>query len=290
MGSCRLQSRAARVANRASRRSERPAPSGIRDSGGRRHAHSIITVPDPVTTAALIAAGAAVGSRTVDKVLGPSAEQLGEILNERLTEFRARNIGRVIEAAERKGDRDGTVPPRVAHRLLEDGSYCDDELMAEYLGGVLAGSRTPDGRDDRAVTWSALVTSMSALEVRAHFLIYRAIARKVQGTDVNLWDKPGRHAATLVCDAVEFVQTVGSGSGLSSHEVLPNTIPGLYRLGLVDEYSWGSEIAAELSIRPTVPGIQLYGWALGRPGFGHPAEFTALEDTWDESLPDLAAD
>src|SRR4051794_14534377 len=100
-------------------------------------------MPDPVTTAALIAAGAAVGSRTVDKVLGPSAEHLGEILNERLTEFRARNIGRVIEAADRKGGRDGTVPPRVAHRLLEDGSYCDDELMAEYLGGVLAGSRTP---------------------------------------------------------------------------------------------------------------------------------------------------
>jgi len=53
--------------------------------------------------------------------------------------------------------------------------------MAEYLGGVLAASRSRGGRDDRAIAWSNLVTSLSSVQVRAHFLLYREWAALLRG-------------------------------------------------------------------------------------------------------------
>lgn len=86
------------------------------------------------------------------KVLGRSLDVVGETL-ERWTTLRLENVARITENAAKKAgdslDREGTVPARVAMRIFEKGSYSDDQLVVEYLGGVLASSRTELGRDDR---------------------------------------------------------------------------------------------------------------------------------------------
>src|SRR2546430_14920034 len=88
------------------------------------------------------------------KVLGPTADYLGEGL-QGLAEQRVQNLQRVLAHADRKlgpdaEGRSGAVPPRVLKGVLEEGSYWDDELGAEYIGGVLASSRTEAPRDDRS--------------------------------------------------------------------------------------------------------------------------------------------
>src|SRR5690348_7200920 len=135
-------------------------------------------MPDPLTTgAALVKAINTAGSdddtsqvavSLLKRLLGPAVDEFANALV-RSVAYKTRNFGRIVDRAEAKsrtrGDAhvDWVVNQRVAYVLLEDGSLCDDELMADYLGGLLAGSRHPSGRDDRAVAWSRLITGMSWL-------------------------------------------------------------------------------------------------------------------------------
>src|SRR5688572_17872133 len=92
-----------------------------------------------------------VASWAIYKLVGPAAEEVADAAR-RWTANRTRNIGRVLEiAAEEAGDeldRPAQVHPRVAHRLLDEGSYCEDEVMQRYLAGMLRASRTETGEDD----------------------------------------------------------------------------------------------------------------------------------------------
>lgn len=65
--------------------------------------------------------------------------------------------------------RPGAVPPKVLKGIIGEAPFCDDELSAEYFGGVLASSRTGVSRNDRGAAFAALVGRLSAYEIRAHF-------------------------------------------------------------------------------------------------------------------------
>jgi hypothetical protein len=236
---------------------------------------------DPITgvaVAAKVAAGAAdsvVKSGLLQRVLGPAADEIGLALA-RWSAYRMRNMGRIVESADRKSSGshdDFQVHPRVAHRLLDDGSFCDDELMVEYLGGMLAGSRTPSGRDDRAVAWSELVTSLSAVQIKAHYLLYREWALRLRGrTDVNIGIDGGRRLAAMDVELIEFVTVLTKNADLDPSIALSHAIPGLVRVGLLDgEFQYGEDLTADssypnvLRVKPSIAGVELFGWAMGCP-------------------------
>jgi len=129
---------------------------------------------DPISTIGLGAVSAYLAKDALQKLLGPTAEYLGDGLRY-LTRRRIENIGRIFQKAGAKlGDRieaPGEVPPRVLKTVLNEGSYCDDELAAEYFGGVLASSRTDTGRDDRGARIGKLLDGLSTYQIRAHYLI-----------------------------------------------------------------------------------------------------------------------
>lgn len=249
---------------------------------------------DPVTVGAVAKAvqsaadeGGKSAGGLVARVFGPAADELGQALA-RFTAFRVGNVKRIADAADRKSltnGRDGSINPRLVRSLLDEGSYCDDELMAEYFGGLLAAGRSPSGRDDRAVSWSALVNSMSTLQLRAHFIFYREWSYALHGRpDINIGID--RNPATMYLDANEIF---GNLAGLDPDGPTPNAVglhvlAGLSRLSLITN-SWqvgrtsellatresGSVPAADLpfeyavQLRPSHAGIELYGWACGMP-------------------------
>lgn len=111
----------------------------------------------------------------VEKLLGPTFEYMGHgLLN--LAEKRVANVSKIFEKAAKKLgdkiDKPGSVSPRVLKEILSEGSFCDDELMAEYFGGVLASSRSEFSRDDRASTYLKLITELSSYQIRFHFITY----------------------------------------------------------------------------------------------------------------------
>jgi hypothetical protein len=237
------------------------------------------------------------------RLLGPAADEYGEQLRQIVARQRTARAERLLTKAEAKSrGRGGSVPPRVAFRVLEDGTLSDDELMAEYLSGVLAGSRTPDGRDDRAVPWSDLLTRMSSLQLRAHYVLYREWASGLSGRDdINLGNGPGRHHARLVLDMNEFASAVhNEGDALSAEETVTHVLWGLDQHGLITDFKYGhgskveyDESTDEMMKRinlvergepepeifrppyeyvfygsPTVLGVELWGWAAGISGLG----------------------
>jgi hypothetical protein len=212
-------------------------------------------------------------------ILGPPAREFGDALG-RTVAYRTRNFGRIVEKANTRLHRksvDGIVNIRIAYALLEEGSLCDDELMAEYLGGLLAASKSPGGRDDRAVTWTRIVTGLSSFQIRAHYLLYKELAARLhdEASDLDMSVNREMKRATLYLDLHEFetaLMTLISDSTENSTEdpeaILRHSIFGLCRTGLLHDswhYSTNDNIEPYplLKVRPTGRGMELYGWALG---------------------------
>jgi len=113
----------------------------------------------------------------IQKILAPTADYIGTGL---LSGTKAAvNLARVlVGAARRHGpvkSSHGQVPPRLLKGVLDDAPFCEDEVMAEYLGGILASSWTSDTRDDRGVTHLATIKRLSTYTLRAHCILYTAL-------------------------------------------------------------------------------------------------------------------
>jgi hypothetical protein len=235
---------------------------------------------DPGTGLTIL--GSAIGgAKLVEKLLGPTADYVGVGLRN-WTEKRIANASKIFEKAaeklEDKIEQAGSVPPRVLKEILDEGSYCDDELTAEYFGGVLASSRSGISRDDRAATYLKLTSELSSYQVRFHFIAYT--------TWRNLFESSGLRPTfaedldkmwlflpdTFLTIAMDFEMAE------PKIDILMHCMSGLQRHDLIQAAHWGSmdhinklnknrgwlEISdSGLCITPTQFGIDLWLWAIG---------------------------
>lgn len=212
------------------------------------------------------------------KILGPAAEEFADAAR-RWAAYRTRNIGRVLEmAAEEAGadlEQSGEVHPRVAHRLIEEGSYCDDDVMQRYLAGMLRASRTPDGTDDRAAYYVNLVASLPANHVRLHHAIYSAVAEHPRPTALLIGDLSQYEELTVKASVESAASILSVRAGEDPEDVVTDTVHGLIREGLlygrryvvggVDEFRRVGASVSEPSmfVRPNAVGALLYLWGRG---------------------------
>src|SRR6266702_117638 len=264
-------------------------------------------MPDPVTIgAALVKAATTDGPSSegettslLKRLLLPPVDEFAEALR-RSVAYRTRNFGRIVDKTDKKARMRqgvGLVSQRVAYVLLEECALCDNELMAEYLGGLLAGSRSSDGRDDRAVSWCQIVKGMSWLQVRAHFILYREWAAQLKGrADLKLGMGDVRQMLRMDLELNEFLLILVDHSDIDVNGAIQDAILGLCWLGLIDESSYAignrsssifmrdSPFEELLSIQPTIRGFELYGWAQGLPGLSV-SEFAAKAVVLDTKPP-----
>ena len=218
------------------------------------------------------------GAWTAQKLLGPSLEYLGGELKH-WTEIRLKNLRRIFENAGTKlrNPEDGSVPPRVLRQVVNDGSFCDDQLFVEYFGGILAGSRTDNPSDDRALTLASLVSRLSTFQIRAHYLFYTAAREVYTGTGVKLNERCDLQRACVFIPLDAFCKSVGIAKDKSLSHMCPHILGGLERENVIGPSSgWGfrkTEILERLSrgsvvepgviVRVNSVGIELYLWAHG---------------------------
>lgn len=176
------------------------------------------------------------------KILGPTADYVGNGLQQ-WTKRRVDNIQQIFDQAEKKLGEDGLnkpggVPPRVLKEILEAGSYCDDELGAEYFGGILASSKSTVPRDDRGATLAALVGRMSSYQLRCHYLMYAYAQRHLVGSELNLGLEKDRreHGQIFLPWAVwlEGMQFSEDERDRAS-EIAGHSMVGLLREDLIDK-------------------------------------------------------
>lgn len=235
---------------------------------------------EPITTVGLGAIAAYLGKDGLAKLLGPTAEYLGEGLRD-FTRRRAENISRIFQkASEKLGDRieaPGEVPPRVLKVIVDEGSFCDDDLMAEYFGGVLASSRTELGRDDRGARMAKLLDGLSTYQIRTHYLVYGTIKHLFADAKLpfNIDGRPKMRVFLPFSGyepAMEFsaAENQQFGSllqhiffGLSAENLIE---PSYWRYGpkekIIDLYTEAQD--GGIVCQPSALGAELFLWAFGR--------------------------
>ncbi len=133
--------------------------------------------------------GSAVGGfKILEKVLGPTAEYLGDGL-QLYSRKKLENLSVIFKKASEKFDLEsiepGSVNPRILNAVIESGSYCEDDLPREYLAGLLASGRCHDGSDDRASFYLGLNSDLSSIQIRFHYICYLIISRIFHGESFN---------------------------------------------------------------------------------------------------------
>ena len=233
---------------------------------------------EPVTVVGAGAITAYLAKDGVAKLLGPTAEYLGEGLRN-LTQRRAESIGKIFSNASKKLgsqlETPGQVPPRILKTVMNDASYCEDPLVLEYFGGVLASSRTDDGRDDRGARLMKIVENLSTYQIRTHYLLYSTIASLFSNSGKQLGTSEDRIRLRVFLPFTGYATSMMfSQKELDNPQILMHIWSGLYSDGLIeDQWHFGShEVikkrfanASEDGIlyQPSAMGAELFLWAFG---------------------------
>jgi hypothetical protein len=235
---------------------------------------------DPATT---VGTGLALWASKdmLGKVLGPTADYLGGGLKSAVEKCNV-NLGRVFQrAAEKLGPRlekPGAVNPRVLRHVYEDGRFAEDDVVVEYYGGLLAGSKTDTGTSDQALPYLAAVQRMSAYELRLHFVLYYELLRIHKGSGVPLSQGNRVHDLALVIPHEMFLTALGIGpedekAQMEYWRTMSHAVVGLHQEGLIGNYTYGKldEKAKDfpgapengILLTPSFLGAELFAWAIG---------------------------
>ena len=202
------------------------------------------------------------GEWAVKKALGPVLSEIGEDIK------RLYAVGRnkLLSAAIRKIENieDGKTPNlRVTRDVLWNGAFSEDEVCAEYFGGILASSRTDDGKDDSSIQFVDVIKSLSAKQLRLHYVIYDALNKTLtqHQRTINVAKSTDINHATIWMASLELVKVHGIN--------IDTDFNALWRNGLLHEYKTDTEVAGDKSLpyamaKPTSFGVMLYAAAHNR--------------------------
>jgi hypothetical protein len=173
--------------------------------------------------------------------------------------------------------------------IIEEGSYCNDKLAAEYFGGVLASSRTENGRDDRGARISKIIDSLSVYQLRTHYLIYSNIRFQFKGKSISMTGA-GRVLMQIFIPFSSYAPAMDFDASERSKadSIIPHCMFGLASEGLIDPtfYQYGDQTHLS-NFFPTVPesgficqptalGTELFLWAFGQAD--HALDFIFSDD------------
>lgn len=194
-----------------------------------------------------VGAGLAVlaSKEVLNKLLGPTAEYVGGEMKNFVEKCNV-NIGNIFARAIRRlGPRleePGTVSPRMLRHVLDEGRFCEDEVAAEYFGGVLASSRSGNPRDDRGVPILAAIKDLSVYELRQHYLLYKMVKTLFDGKPLKLLMDRDRKRMGVYIPAHVYVKAMGFSDPerLNLSTILVHSVAGLVRRDLIDpHYAYG---------------------------------------------------
>jgi hypothetical protein len=232
---------------------------------------------DPIST---VGAGLAViGSKDIlVKILGPTADYVGGEVKNFVAKCNVNLDNIFIRAQKKLGDRiseDGQVSPRVLKHVIDEGRFCEDSIVADYYGGVLASSKSEIERDDRGVAVLATIKSLSVYQLRLHYLFYSLVYDMYKGKGKRLGTD--RAQMSIYIPISVYLEAMSFSPSENVSAILIHSVEGLVRSGLVESnFSYGSQeylskrfpSATEPGIimAPSVFGAEVFLWGQGVKG------------------------
>jgi hypothetical protein len=214
----------------------------------------------------VVTAGIASAAYVAQQLFGKTLAEMGDDLNKM---YKANRDKLLTKAAKKVSDpNDGATPNlRVARDVIWNGAVTDDEVCAEYFGGLLAASRSADGKDDSALIYVDCIKALSSKQLHLHFVIYSSLHRLLveAGNNVN----PGMQDE-LSQKQVWFATNELLQLGLNP--IIDLNV--LHRQGLVSAYATnqhvlGSKALPYCQASPTTFGVLLYAAALNHLNSWH---------------------
>ena len=189
------------------------------------------------------------------KVLGPVSEIIGEDIRNLYEVGRDKIIGAAYRKIKNPDD-EKVANIRVARDVLWHGAFSSDEICAEYFGGILATSRSHDGQDDSAIEFADTIKSLSASQLKTHYVIYRGLHNVLSRTNekVNVAQGTEIQTKTVFFDGNELIRL-----GMN----VDTDLNVLFRRGLLSQYKMDNTSTDGvpfyyISAHPTTYGILLY--------------------------------
>lgn len=258
---------------------------------------------EPVTVG-LGAIAAYLGKDGLQKLLGPTAEYLGGELRD-FTLKRFETVGRILQNANEKlGDKleeSGAVPPKVLKQVIDDGSFADDRVEIEYLGGVVASSRSDVSRDNRGASVAKLVDSLSNYQLRAHYLIYASVRHQFSTSGFN-FSPDDRPKMRLFFPFPNFINAMdfSDQEAKNVEAIFTHIFFGLHKQSLIEgnwmfgpvehlkKHGFPVEKSGIVCI-PSALGTELFLWAFGKGQNSLETLFCAGAEFKIDGLPNYVA-
>lgn len=219
-------------------------------------------------------------AKLTEKLLGPTAEYIGEGIKY-WSQRRVENINRIFEIAYSKLttsdlNEDGNVNPKVLREVLDYGSYCDDDIAAEYVAGVLASSRGGNYADDRGAWFVKLISNLSSYQLRGHYIFYMILKNYGKPySELNFGSDEDREKMITYLPIDYMIKALDLNEIDPQNEkaILNHMLFGLVRERLIGErFVMGApeylnkylpqEVVGEgLAFVPSMPGAELMLWA-----------------------------
>lgn len=157
---------------------------------------------------------------------------------------------------------------RVTRDVFWNGSFTDEAICAEYFGGILASSRSVDGKDDAGVYYVDLIKSLSSDQLKLHYLIYLSFNKyfvvESSKSQLNPAQESELVRETVFLSHNELLQIIGvKDIGRDLHAIRAKGLIGNFQIQnhfLKD----GSQVVPYLKVSPTSLGIQLYAVAFNK--------------------------
>jgi hypothetical protein len=114
-------------------------------------------------------------SALLSRICLPAAEEIGFYLRDKIKDYRERNIINITSKAEalisyHHQDRDVLIHPRLLFKIIEDGSWIEDETVQTMWAGLLSSSCTNDGSDDSNLLFIDILSQITLCQ--AKILLY----------------------------------------------------------------------------------------------------------------------
>lgn len=204
----------------------------------------------PVT----LAAGGYVGT----KLFGSALATMGDDINKLYIKGRDKIISVATQKVENPDD-GMMLNLRAARDVLWSGAVTEDEVCAEYFGGMLAAARSKDGKDDGVVHYVDTIKAMSARQIELHYVIYKA-------WQMLLTQSPKPINVGLNTD-VQAWHIFINGLELDKRQLpYDRDLTVLYRLGLVSQFEYNIHVVQKMAmpfvnVVPTTFGVMLFAVA-----------------------------
>jgi hypothetical protein len=232
---------------------------------------------EQISNIVLTIAGALASKDLLGKLFGPTMEYMGDGtlgLVKKSKDNLQRIISIAIEKLKEQLDKPGQVNPRVLKAICDEGRFIEDNFCAEYFGGLLSSARSSDGHDDSAISFLSVIKSMSAKQIRLHFIVYALLSK--HRFDPKIADlRDSWQSIELQIPLAELLQSMEI-RGVDAESDLLLALTGLSDLNLIAQRSSAgiarrksgvNRLEAEVVIvHPNERGSRLFLRALGSRG------------------------